>query len=107
MSIEDNCIICGKWWCVCDEDKPKISMKKLSKAQQKVIDALKSGDCFILHYPQYEHIQKVLSYKPFKPYPGSDFETNTIFHFYLSTFKVLKQRGLIKETEEKRVYVLA
>jgi len=82
-------------------------MKKLSPAQQRVIDIASTRPCYIVN-TQYEHLQEIVSVEPFdKPYDGyKTYKTHSMGRFYLSTFRVLLKNGFLKPTDKKDYYTL-
>lgn len=82
-------------------------MKKLSKAQQWVIDKASERPCYIVNTP-YEYMQVIVSIEPYdRPYDGDKtFKSHGMGHFYLTTFNVLFKRGLLTPTDKKNYYTL-
>lgn len=80
-------------------------MRKLSQAQQKVIDLLKEKDCYI-QYSDYYHFQEVVSRERVISEWGVP--TYLLHYFNLPTLLVLIRLGVIILSDEKKgIYLLA
>jgi len=80
-------------------------MRKLSPAQQKVVDILKNNDAYVVPSIYFNH-QKIISRVPIKV-EGQTFETYTLEHFTKDTFKVLTRLGyLVKDNDDRNNYML-
>lgn len=75
-------------------------MKKISKAQQKVIDALKKGGCYIRQSPYYDFQQVVSETEISEPADKSGFvyKHYHILYFKKSTLDLLIKNDLIRCT---------
>lgn len=78
--------------------------KKLSPAQQKVVNCLMSRDSYIVKSKFYNH-NKVNSRLPLR---DKDYEYYGLMQFTRPTFEVLLRNGIIKQSanEHKDIYVL-
>lgn len=75
-------------------------MKKLSPAQQKVIDCMKANPgCYIYHSPYYD-FQKVVS--PIEITNPDGYKHHHLLYFKITTFMVLFRLGLIEKIEDRK-----